>query len=581
MIPPSIEVPMSDSTTLGKFTFVLHSHLPYVLSHGNWPHGMVWINEAACETYIPLWRLFRKLQSQGKKVAVTIGLSPVLVEQLRDPVFVEEMNLYLRQKRDAAERDLNDFDERGDANLARLARFWIDWYSGIERDFNDVLNCDIVGGFRQLQDEGVIEIITCGATHGYLPLLGTDEAVNAQVELAVRSYRKHFGRDPKGIWLPECAYRPGYHWVSPVDPDDKGFDRKGVEFFLKKHGLRYFIVDSHLLRGGKAMGTYLARFEGLRQLWERSQSGERERDFQVEDKREPYRVHWVDGTVGSGEPVGFLTRDPQTSLQVWSGEYGYPGDGNYLDFHKKHFPGGHKYWRVTSAKADLGDKEQYVLDNVDPRLDENADHFVSLLRSVLRESDVDLSEKVVVSPFDTELFGHWWFEGPGWMERVLWRIAQSGDVLPAHGGELVVSTAHAPVVALPEGSWGEGGFHYIWLNEKTDWTWPLIHQCEKEMTRLVKNHKGATGDLLNMLQQLGRELLLLEASDWQFLISTVAAADYAELRLNQHYNDFEFIRLLIEKLEKGDAIDSEESERFQTICRRDTLFADLDLEMWA
>ena len=571
---------MPDSKTLGRFTFVLHSHLPYVLSHGNWPHGMVWLNEAACETYIPLWRVFSSLRDRVGKAAITIGMSPVLVEQLRDPVFVEEMNVYLRQKREAAETDLRDFEEQGEMNLARTARFWVNWYTGIEKDFNGALNQDIVGGFRDLQNEGVIEIITCGATHGYLPLLGTEEAVNAQIELAVDSYKLHFGRAPRGIWLPECAYRPGYHWVNPTEPGSEGFERQGVETFLQKHGLRYFIVDSHLLKGGKAVGTYLARFEGLRDLWEQSQM-EKERDFNTEEEREPYRVYWVDGTVGDKEPVGILTRDPQTSLQVWSGEYGYPGDGNYLDFHKKHFPGGHRYWRVTSPKADLGDKEQYVLENIEPRLNENADHFVSLLRSVLAKSEVDSSERMVVSPFDTELFGHWWFEGPRWLEKVLWQVDQSGDVLPVHGGELISTTDEAPVVALPEGSWGEGGFHYIWLNENTEWSWPLIHECERQMSELARKYADVSGEMMELLQQLGRELLLLESSDWQFLISTIAAKDYAELRLRHHYDDFQFLRGLVGKKEAGQEWSVEEQEQYRTICNRDTLFQELNIAIWA
>lgn len=572
---------MADSRVLGRFTFVLHSHLPYVLSHGNWPHGMVWLNEAACETYIPLWRVFSSIRDRAGKAAITIGMSPVLVEQLRDPVFVEEMNIYLQQKKDAAEADLHDFEEKGELNLARTARFWVDWYASVEKDFNGPLGQDIVGGFRQLQDEGVIEIITCGATHGYLPLLGTEEAVNAQIELAVSSYKKHFGRAPKGIWLPECAYRPGYHWVNPTEPDSEGFDRMGIEFYLQKHGLRYFIVDSHLLKGGKAVGTYLARFEGLRKLWDQSRNEEKDRSFDVDANREPYQVYWVDGTVGDGDPVGILTRDPETSLQVWSGEYGYPGDGSYLDFHKKHFPGGHRYWRVTSPQADLGDKKQYVLEDIEPRLNENADHFVGLLRDVLKKSSVDPSERMVVSPFDTELFGHWWFEGPRWLEKVLWQIEQAGDIQPSQGSELITSTESAPVVALPEGSWGEGGFHYIWLNENTEWSWKLVHECENLITQRVRQFNGASGSLKEMLQQLGRELLLLESSDWQFLISTIAAQDYAELRLQHHYDDFIFLNNLVDKVASEEGLTVEEHERYRTICNRDSLFPDLDLSIWA
>jgi len=541
---------------------------------------MVWLSEAAAETYVPLWRVFNRIREKGQKAAITIGVSPVLAEQLRDPVFKDEFNHYLQMKREAAELDKDDFEEKGEVGLAKTAQFWIDYYRDIQKDFKGSLNQDIIGAFKELQDSGTIEIITCGATHGYLPLLGTEEAVNAQVELAVNSYKKYFGRDPKGIWLPECAYRPGYKWTNPTDPDAEGFERQGVEKFLKKHGLKYFIIDSHLLKGGKAVGTYLARFEGLRQLWEQSQQ-EKDKEFNVAEEREPYRVYWVDGTVGDGDPVGILTRDPETSLQVWSGEYGYPGDGNYLDFHKKHFPGGHRYWRVTRASADLGEKEEYNIDKIEGRVQENSDHFLDLLKGVLENSATDVNERQVVCPFDTELFGHWWFEGPRWLENVLNQLNDSESIDIANGSELVTGTKEAPVVALPEGSWGEGGFHYIWLNEKTEFYWPLVHSCEKHMTELARKYANTEGELKELLQQLGRELLLLESSDWPFLISTIAAADYAEIRIREHHKDFEFLRSLVDKVADGTELSYDELTRYTKIKEQDNLFDDLDISIWA
>ncbi len=573
---------MSDNQSLGRFTFVLHSHLPYVLSHGRWPHGMVWLSEAAAETYIPLWRVFKKLNDEGRKIAVTIGITPVLAEQLSDDTFKAEFLDYLEMKRRAAETDLADFEEREETEMAETARFWIDWYRGVEEDFRGELNQDIVQAFRKLQDDGAIEIITCAATHGYLPLLGTDEAVEAQIKVGVETYRKHFGRDPKGIWLPECAYRPGYHWIPPEGDESDGFDRTGVEQYLKKYGIRYFIVDTHLLKGGKALGVYLNRFEGLRQLWEQAETGMKEQVRDEEVEKTPYRPYWLADTTLGGEPVGILTRDPKTSLQVWSGEYGYPGDGNYLDFHKKHFPGGHRYWRVTKASADLGEKELYSVNSVEKRLQENADHYVNLLTTVLKESDsIPSTDRMVMSPFDTELFGHWWFEGPRWLEKVLAQVDDSPNLTASTGSEIMVAPDQAPVVQLPEGSWGEGGFHYIWYNDNTKWTWPEIYRCEKKMTEFARKYSDSYGDLYHAMQQLARELLLMESSDWQFLISTVAAQDYAELRFTQHVRDFDLVATVVEKLASNQELTEEEQERYSAICERDVLFKDVEPKNWA
>ncbi len=572
---------MVTKDTLGRFTFVLHSHLPYVLSHGKWPHGMVWLSEAASETYIPLWRVFSQLHAEKRDLAVTIGITPVLAEQLADPTFATEFKEYLQMKQEAAELDIVDFEKKGETNMARIGRFWLDWYASVEKDYLGPLNEDIIGAFADLQDKGAIEIITCAATHGYLPLLGTDQAVEAQVKVGVETYRKHFGRDPSGIWLPECAYRPGYHWVSPEEEDAPGFDRKGVEFFLKKYGIKYFIVDTHLLKGGKALGVYLTRFEGLKQLWEQATSGMKERVRDEDFEKSPHRVYWVAGTTGEEHPVGILTRDEKTSLQVWSGEWGYPGDGQYLDFHKKHFPGGHRYWAVTRAKADLGEKVEYQLDGIDKRLEENAGHFISVLKDVLEGSkNVSLDHRQVVSPFDTELFGHWWFEGPRWLDKVLRIIDEDPSLVASKGTELVEGISEAPVVELPEGSWGEGGFHYIWYNDDTSWTWPIIYDAERRMTEAAEKFGKEGGEIGEILAQLGRELLLLESSDWQFLISTFAARDYAELRFREHHRDFDFIYDLLQKVAGGKEKSADEWERYQDICQRDCLFKDLDPSSW-
>jgi len=233
--------------------------------------------------------------------------------------------------------------------------------------------------------------------------------VQAQIKLGVATYKKHFGCQPQGIWLPECAYRPAYNWTPPVEGFGGSRPRKGVEEFLSENGIQYFIVDSHLLKGGKSIGVYLDRFEALKQLWKNFEN--QYKPAEEDTAKSSHRLYYAASIQGKN-PVGFFIRDPDTGIQVWSGEHGYPGDGNYLDFHKKHYPGGHRYWKVTSAKSDLADKQVYEPELVQSRILENASHFKNLVRSIcLSEDFKDGYTPIVCAPFDAELFGHWWFEG--------------------------------------------------------------------------------------------------------------------------------------------------------------------------
>ncbi|KPK69172.1 hypothetical protein AMJ71_09985 [candidate division TA06 bacterium SM1_40] len=564
---------------LGSFTLVLHAHLPYVLSHGRWPHGVDWLNEAAAECYMPLLDMFNSLVEEGISPRVTVGLTPVLVEQLADPLFDQEFESYLGQKIAAAEEDEREFSRIGESDFSALASMWRDHYRGIWERRRGRYAQGLVEGFRRLQDEGHLEIITSAATHGYLPLLAEETSVYAQVRVGIESYQRRFGRRARGMWLPECAYRPGYRWTSPIDPGAEPVDRRGLEEFVRAGGIDYFIIDSHLLKGGQAIGVYLDRFDALRTLWERYEEAHPPRPEAEENS--PYEIYLV-GTAPDKEPVAILTRDPSTALQVWSSEHGYPGDEWYLDFHKRRFPGGHRYWRVSASGPDLALKQTYRPGRVEKRLRENADHFVGLIkRTLAHHFEKSGRPGSICAPFDAELFGHWWFEGPRWLGYVIRLIAQDPDLELRTGAEQVDAARPSVVVSLPEGSWGEGGFHWIWLNERTRWTWSHIYEAEHRMRALVARYGSKTDrNVRRLLVQLARELLLLESSDWQFLISTWSARDYAELRLDGHYRDFRRLAELVEKCGEGGELSPEEWA-FMAICEeRDGIFSGIDPEWW-
>lgn len=571
---------MSD---VGCFALVLHAHLPYVLSHGTWPHGTDWLNEAASVTYIPLLNVFNRLVGEGVSPKVTVGLTPVLSEMLSNRDFKGQFKDYLLQKKKAAEDDIEEFVGLGQVDHQKLAKMWVEFYSARYDEFTSTYGEDITGAYRALQDQGHIEIITCSATHAYLPLLGEDTSIQAQVKQGIASYKRHYGRAPRGIWLPECAYRPSYKWARPEDGDEPNEPvmRKGVEEFLSENNIEYFFVDSHLIKGGKAIGVYLDRFDDLKTMWERFD--EQYQPLPETAERTPYKVYWAGSAATGKKPVAVFSRDPITGLQVWSGEWGYPADANYLDFHKKKFPGGHKYWCVTDSKADLADKKLYHPETVSGRIPENAAHFKDIIKQTLASHLESTGEPgIVVSPYDAELFGHWWFEGPEWLYQVIKFLHDDGSVRRVTTGEYLDIKKPREVVALPEGSWGEGGYHWIWLNDMNKWSWRLVYEAERELSELVGLYFAGGGDaeFEQILKQAARELMLLQSSDWPFLISTRAASDYAEKRIKGHYDDFSRLAKMARDKAATRKIEKDDRDFLKLTSARDNIFPDMDLSWY-
>lgn len=540
-----------------SFSLVLHSHIPYVLAHGSWPHGMDWLFEAAAETYLPLLDVFERLSGEGIASRTNISFTPVLMEQLKDPGFAGGFEDYLEMKIEAAGRDRAYFKKTANAALEPLTVFWETWYRKLLDDFRGRFDRDIIDGFRALQDRGQIEVLTSGATHGYFPLLARDESVRQQIRQGVHTYRRHFGREPRGFWVPECAYRPGYAWKNPLG-DEAARDRLGVDEILREEGLGYFFVDSHLLKGGEAKGVYVDRFPGLKLLWEKFRDAYRPAEELPNDAYAAYLAY--------PSRLPFFARDDVSGSQVWSRYMGYPGDGAYLEFHKKHFPGGLRYWRITSSQADLGLKEPYDPAAVGGRLEEHAAHFATVLARTLE----DRPSGVITALYDTELFGHWWFEGPEWLYHVV-RKLQSGPVRPETASEALDRLEPRTAISLPEGSWGKGGFHWIWLNDDTSWIWKKIYRIEEAAAALTPRLHELDRRLV---KQFFREKLLLESSDWPFLISTWSARDYAENRAAEHY---ERALTLAGWLEAGRALDGAEDALLRTFESEDRLFEEVVL----
>ena len=538
---------------------------------------MEWLHEAAAETYLPLLRVLSRLERDHVRFQCNLDLSPILLEQLVHPVFRAEFPKYLSRKMVAAQEDEAFFRQSGEPHYAYLAGFWYAFFLEARNDF-EALDGNLVAGFRHFNETGLINIITCCATHAYLPLVGTDESVRAQIRTAVQTYKRHFGNAPVGVWLPECGYRPAGFWSYPVPNSDgsetPGFNRIGVEQALAESDLNFFFVDTHLVEETHATHS----------PYDTSASGESSpgaADGALD--RDVYRPYLVDGPYRAEyPPVSAFPRDPRTGVQVWSGELGYPGDGVYLDFHKKRWPGGHRYWRVTGAHVEMNAKEPYHPEEAQQRARDHADHFVHLVREALSAEPHPGAPPILCAPFDAELFGHWWFEGPVWLEQVARNLADGnlGVTLTSCREYLASSPATEPI-AMREGSWGAEGGNHVWLNPETSWTYNHIYPAElyvREVATAGRWRESAQGTAI--VQQLCRELLLLEASDWQFLITTGAARDYAEARFLTHSDQFNELRAIWQSYDENAALSEEFQARLAEITARDGIFPDIDPGFW-
>jgi 1,4-alpha-glucan branching enzyme len=486
----------------GSLALLLHAHLPFV-RHPEHEEFFEedWLFEAVAETYIPLLQMLRRLVAERIPVCLSLTLTPTLCAMLRDHLLQSRISRYLERSLELSAREIER--TAGDPQINTLARFYSDRFRET-RDFYEA-NRDLVGAFAQLQADGIVEIITCAATHGFLPLMEScPEAMRAQILIGCDYHRECFGADPAGIWLPECGYVPS------------------IDRILQEANLRWFVLDAH----GLMYGTPRPRFA-------------------------IYAPYFT--------PAGpaVFARDRDSSRQVWSAREGYPGDPAYRDFyrdigtdlpeeylhrilpdtgHRK--PTGIKYHRITGREP----KEVYRLDWAMGAADAHAGDFMrSRVAQIQHLAGMLPVPPVVVAPFDAELFGHWWFEGPRFLDLFLRKAACDQDTFDfTTPTRFLARHPTQQIVAPSPSSWGNKGYYEVWLDQCNAWIYPHLHAAARAMTGAARQFQNTRSETVRrFLRQMARELLLAQSSDWAFLMKTGTAPDYARQRTKDHLLRFD------------------------------------------
>lgn len=484
--------------TQGYLALVLHAHLPYI-RHPEYDDFLEedWLFEAMSETYLPLLEMLERLEEESIPCAITMSLTPPLCGMLRDPLLQRRFALRLDRHLELADKEAKR--TKDDPEESEVVDFYRKRFAFQKEQF-ERYDRDLIGTFARFQTLGMLEICTCGATHGFLPLMALyPEAVRAQIQIAVHDYEAIFQRPPRGIWLPECGYYPG------------------LETILQEAGLRYFFVDTH----------------GIQQA-------------------SPPPVYGVHAPLYTPAGVAAFGRDPESSRQVWSSKEGYPGDFDYREFYRDigyDLPlevirpyiqptgdrkmTGFKYYRITgptdqkkfykpawaAAKAKL-----HAADFLAKR-----EAQISLLASRMQQPPV------VLAPYDAELFGHWWFEGPLFLEALVRVIHEKASPVRLTTPPAFLEAYPRQQIATPPFcSWGADGYAQVWLDPTNDWLYPHLHTATSRLIALASAYPEADGILRRALNQMTREVLLAQSSDWAFIMKTGTSVQYAIRRSRDH-----------------------------------------------
>lgn len=473
--------------SVGSFALVLHTHLPWLAHHGSWPVGEEWLYQAWAGAYLPVFDVLDRLSQEGRTDLLTLGVTPVLRAQLDDPYCRNEFATWLGFWQVRAE----ELAGRREPGLREAAAREFRAAQRAMATLSGPWSAGLSPVLRDLQDRDAVEVLGGPLTHPFLPLL-PDDVVRFALRTGLDDAAVRGGTRPSGIWAPECGYRPG------------------LEETYAAEGISHVVLDGPTLLGAGA---------DTADAW----------------------------TLGSSDVVGF-GRDLDVTYRVWSPRKGYPGGPWYRDFHCYDERSGFRTARVTSGATALWDKAPY-----DPRraaiaVDRDAADFVTVVRQRLVEARDRRGGRpgLVVAAYDTELFGHWWHEGPLWLESVLRLLPEAGVRIVTLRGALEAGGVAGAVEPGP-GSWGSGKDWRVWDGARVADIVDDNARLALRLRKVLDHHRAAAREAV--ADQLARTGMLALASDWAFMVTKDSAASYARARHDRHHADFD---RLADALEAGD-----------------------------
>jgi 1,4-alpha-glucan branching enzyme len=524
--------------THGYFAMVLHAHLPFV-RHPEHERFLEenWLYEAITETYLPLIQVMDGWLRDGMDTRLTLTLSPTLCAMLLDPLLQSRYLRHLELLIELSEREIHR--TYWDKHYQPLAWMYHHRFQSLRQTYFSYAQ-NVVGAFRKFQEQGKLEIITTAATHALLPLFAHHQpSIRAQILVARDHYRECFGSDPQGIWLPECAYT------------------EGVEDVIQEAGIRWFITDTH--------GVLHAR---------------------------PRPRYGIYSPIFTPNGIAAFGRDLDSARQVWSKEEGYPGDPRYRDFYRDigydldqdyvrpYLPvpsmrsfTGIKYHAITGRE---GEKRIYDRSSAIQVAADHAQHFLDArVQQIQKLAGIMDRPPLLVAPYDAELFGHWWYEGPEFLDYFVRKTYYDQQIVRLTTPWEYLRSHPTQQVARPSpSSWGEEGYWKVWLNEANQWIYPHVDIAQMRMTELARQFPKAGSLTARALKQAARELLLAQSSDWPFILRTGTSPEYAIKRVKEHILRFTNIyRQLTE---------SEISEEWLAqVEHMDNIFPDVNYHYWA